>query len=496
MSAVCDTCGARYRVPDPTKVYNCKACGDGKVRAVATPPSDQQSASRLESSGTTECPACGTTVDRNARFCVSCGAGLEPTHRPDTQEAAQSRAEARANERKAAIRRASSELRHTGKAIKFLGRVLLFNALPAAALMGLAILDFDPGAPTRQFVLQVFLYASMLFLCVAGYFHVKFQPLPWALGLAALWTLFLVLTVLGGTFPNPFGLLWGFALWSSVLPAMRMNRLIKEFPDLYAAQSIRRTSRTERVRGTSEASRIKRSRDALETARKKMWVRTGIAGAAIYGLSALGAYRVHASNVVPTTDTAVEDFREAWGRRDAVALTNELRESRALFFDDIVRMHGWTAWPSLDDPSRERLEPGIRLEQDYDLDFDHDVPLQVEWEFDDGEWLLRSIHLPPPPLGGAEKAFGRAWNKKSLSALAELFRGDDLERTSSSLSRMLERRGWLEEWPRAGRSHVEYDELATSATQIVELDNGHEITVRWRVREGAWCVRSIKPPKR
>src|SRR5262245_6431754 len=88
-AAVCEACGAAFRVPSRERTYTCKKCG-GVVRAVDAP----EDAPAPEPEAT--CPACHAVFPRDTRFCPECGR--------DSQEVAAPAARPTAAERKLASR--------------------------------------------------------------------------------------------------------------------------------------------------------------------------------------------------------------------------------------------------------------------------------------------------------------------------------------------------------------------------------------------------------
>lgn len=467
--ATCDQCDKRYRVPDPDKTYSCKACEGGRVRVA----------------GPEAAPA---------------GRRATPA-RPSAEE----RREAKRDDR----RRASGEIKRAQKSLNFM-RFALWCTIGFGVYMLMIFLvvmqvlsSWDNGDTFKfsEHLIITLIPTTLIAVSAMALIHMRFNALPWALALAGLWTLGFgsLLVATGGWLPAmlliPL-LLCGVVLWSSVWSAWKLNKLVQQYPDLYASHSARGSLSDRPIRGDSR-TRVRDSRKAMRSAGVSTLKKAIVVGGGIYALGIFTAYTTYAGNdFVREPEELVADFREVWSTNDYAEIGDETHDDwRAALIERVhesVTDNGWTTWPELGEPTINVTD--IDVEASYPIGFPHGE-LRVSWRRHLGAWHLKGIRIPPIALKRADEQFKRAWNSSSTDGVTALMREESQVDFPRKFAKVLERRNWTDDWPNI----VSMDEPtypgSGKAKVECELATGQSMTVSFKLEKGKWYFSGLKPPK-
>ena len=478
--ALCEGCGRRYRVPDPSRSYKCKACG-GTVRVPAV------SAEPDELEGTIACPKCRAINVHDAHFCAECGGVLGPSKPPHHGEAAM---EAR-REANDALRRGYAWI----GAITWLYRlgVLAYALVTVFAIGALARAD----VPLEGGVLVVGVTALLTVLMLMGTIQLLFRPFLWTVVIAVVASGVAALHYVG---PNPLGLMflwtvaWAALFWAAVLPTRRFRRLIEEHKDLYILHhASRQTKRS--LEGRSAHERHERLLGVMRRAGLRAWKVSLAAAVTLAALSAFGTYTVVTSFRPQELGAATAQFEAAWNERGVEGVEplflGTARKSESERLAAVADGHGWrAALPTLS-AGRAREEDGEHTWIDYEL---AEGTLSAGWDMHGREWVLVQLELPPPPIEPTFERFLTAWRESDAKAIAGFFPASYQEQMLASIRRTAERREW-ETFPEILRSHVD-DPSEGRAPATVTLASGN-VTMEWRLRgSGRWGLHSLQFPKR
>ncbi|HVS18929.1 MAG TPA: hypothetical protein VMT18_10045 [Planctomycetota bacterium] len=463
--ATCADCGKTYAVPDPARTYKCKECG-GRVSL----PRES-------------CGACGAPMEPGEAFCAACGdgQGAESERSPDVALEAEER------------RQAAYELQRGLTAVRSLRIVyalgaLLFGVLTALMVVGLSALP----ERSASLVLMIAIGIALTCLHVVGFRQAPMQPFLWSVVIAATATASLALRLTEGVAPTlGLGLRAGFVvlLWSLVVPAVRVRRLIAEHPDLYTAHRLHGTEKRRHAsRNAPERSREQFEQARARTARGSAAWAAGIA--LVLGGATAGGWVTHRGAAL---DARVEAFRSAWAQGDAAAVAglaaaSETEARRGLLASQVAA-HGWgDAWPTLGEAQTQLGESQATVAWSLG-----DGLVHTTWSLGDDGWQLDKLRLPMPPLDGAVERLIAAWNARDVAGLAALYPPDMRESAATSIARVVERRAWGEAWPELlDANAVPCGETGANVTFRVA---GDSLVTRWRFQEDpGWCLTSLNLP--
>lgn len=463
--AVCSGCGKTYAVPDPSRIYTCKACG-GRV-AVAD----------------ASCTACGAELGAGEAFCGACGAaqGAEVAREKDVALDAEER------------RQASFELQRALKALGWVRWILALNILGNGVTTVVLLTQVQE---TPEWIVELLPYlalsTALTCLSVVGFRQARLQPFLWSLTIASLSTVNLAVTVLAQEKPWPAlvlpALLVG-VLWCCVPPTARVRRLIAEHPDLYVAHKLHGTEkRRSSSRGSPDQSRGQFEAAKARTARGSMAWAAGIVVAV-----ALATFALWNGSRHTVFEPRLVAFESAWGASDAAALAalappGEVAERHALL-EAMVEAHGWGAnWPDLGEVDVARGASVAKVA----WQLDDDVVVS-NWTLTDDGWQLSALRLPLPPLDAPVQRLVGAWNARDIAALAALYPPDKRESAAKSIARVVERRAWGDAWPELLDANAA-PRRETGATVTFRVA-GDELVTRWDFREElGWCMTSLNLP--
>ena len=445
--ASCESCGKRYRVPDPDRTYSCKACG-GSV--VASADSEESAA--------------GGSTDRE----------LAADRRHEANDALK-------------------------RGYAWIGAVTWFyrlGALSYAVATGLAVLALARlDVPREQGLLVVALTSLMSAVMLIGAMVILFRPFAWTLAIAILATAVSVVHALG---PNPFGMAalgsaaWAALAWAALVPTYRFHQLIEQHKDMYILHHASAKTRRS-VKDRSAEERHARLVGAMNRAAGRAWRASTAAAALLCVAAGFGAYGVIATLRPSRLSDAVARFEAEWSSGEAEGVIQLLPESvRAVKgerFAGLAAGHWNAELPPLPAAALERDGNFARAE--YDV---AGVPVEAEWRLSDLEWILTGLELPVPPLEPRVDALLAAWSSSDIDALVALFSDDAKERMHDSIQVAARERGW-ETFPPIQETAIG-DYSRGDATVVLNLERG-EVETLWHMRnDGDWRMHGLKLPRR
>lgn len=445
--AACDACGKRYRVPDPTKAYGCKACEEGQVRA------------------------------------LEAGAPTEDARRHDFDP--------------------DEDLRRAGRTVTFVQVAFwvhfAFAALGLWAFLTTGEVEWTTGA----YAAIAAVLSTQTAVALVGALNARFSPFACAVALAVLWALGKGLRVAAGETFAPSSalalvdLVWGLSLFVTLLPAAGAQKAIAEHPDLYAARRDPELTLDRELRGTA-SMRLTSALRAREEERRRTRFRTCVALAGIYAVAGAGTWATYAASRVQEPADAIDALTEAWRLGDLDALGAAYGEERRALATErlagVVAPHAWETWPELRMTEMTREEE--TLDATFDVGLEHGQ-VRAAWRLDDDAWLLEELSVPPPSLDALAVEFSQAWNGEDLAKVVATFQLEDPEPTTRNLREMIDAQGWADDWPAIRTlDRVTYRASESSAEQAMTLETDQALAVKWRLEGGRWRVHSIRPPAR
>lgn len=282
---------------------------------------------------------------------------------------------------------------------------MFFLGVAALALILLALLAIAWFAADAEFDEEVgasvgfalVVYAAVFVACLLGVMRANRNPLPWALAAAGLLTLDVAWVVAEGAIPGIPLILLTLAAWGSVLPILRLGRLIAEAPDNPALTALD---------AAPDAVTRKRNRNARRSVLlefRSAGIALVVIVAAVAGVIYLVGTIARATRPTPTlakeiqppvpVEPIVARFEAAWRTGDLEAmgqLYSPRLRTRATRLDRRFEARGLKApYPEL----RERQIGNYgRMKQAA-----HYVtalgPVEVVFEFVDGAWALLALRL-------------------------------------------------------------------------------------------------------
>ncbi len=464
--AVCADCGAAFRVPSASRTYTCKKCG-GKVRAQAT----------LELERT--CAVCRAVLPAGNRYCPECGsdsaAETAPVEVPGDKEA-----------RRQAVR----DLARAGRSVRFVRGV--FWVLAVVFGLGAIVKVFelaDLTVPIGATLVQLALFSALTALAVVGTQQVALHPFGWSLGIACLWTVSMLIVVLGRQFPGVLDIAIAVGLWLALVPALRAGRLVRAYPDSYSARAILGV----------HVPRIATGAELHAMVAREIWRRSAVRGGVVLVTSVLVAATVWWTLRPQALEPRLGELAAAWNRSDAVAVAElfapERRDEQRKRLGALATTRGWTTWPALDFVVGTLDEPeGFTHEHLFPLD-GGPAELFSEWKRIERNWILQRLLLPPPPLDEALRAFTNAWHAGDAALVASCFARASRDRMGDYLVRLEERRGWTAGYPSLVSHEVVL--LDHDDADVWFETEGERFRTRWRVdEEDRWVLVSLDPPDR
>ena len=494
--ASCDNCGRSFKVPDPAKVYGCKACEGGRIRVA--PPA---------------CPECEEAISADDQFCQSCGVALgdstdadggsdtkqhsaaDATARAEARPASRvasrasgsrkstsgNRKSARGGKARSTRRAVSGELNRSLKSVRVLRTFFILNAALHLIGTGLAVAGFGlTGGDRSAFLILLLIQASLSAVMLAGVFLVMHQPAIWALVMACMVTLSRMIAAWEMDWNMAYvgiGGIWALLFWAMVAPASRAKRLLDENPDLGYAKR-------------------------MEQARPRAVRKAIVAAVGVLVISGASAFFLHVGSQAvplgPTWNRFVDDWEAT--RLEAVLETVEegVGAAGVAEFEAEVKDRGWdTDLPDLGAAASAAAadfglysveEPGSDMEAVY-LETEQGQ-FEFGWRYFplDQEWRLVELRYPmavfSPDLLLRIKG---QWEASDIQGLGAMF--PDPDRSTPKLERSFRARGWEREFP----AILGVEILTTSNGVDVYFDTeAGENILRYGRGGGDWILRSVK----
>lgn len=477
--AHCEDCGKAYRVPDPERVYTCRACR-GTIHVDAAPRSRPDPLS-----GTRTCAQCRAINPPGSEACAECGAELDDAHPlQSVEESRQARQEATQ-----ALKRGTRWM----AAITWAWRLgtLAYGAVAAAAVLALSSAD----VPLREGVLVVALSTLLTVCMLVGAVRMLFEPFAWTLLIALVATAVSAVHRLG---PDPLGVTfywsvaWALLAWVAVVPTLWFQRLIARHKDRYILHHAGRRTR-HAVQGCSPAERHERLLRAMRKAGRRAWKNAAIAAGLVTVASALGTRMVIDGMRPEEHSLALAEFEAAWGSADLDALERlfrpDVRDELSPRLRGVVEGFGWGATlPFLGTPETRR-EDGI-TRTSYPLE---GLGLSTLWALSGPEWFVLGLDLPVPPLERALERFVAAWHASDGPAIAAFVPDEYRESQLHTNERALRLRGWTSFPPILDTAVGEYVDGVSVVTLAVQDGT---VTTKWHfASEGRWVLTSLRFPE-
>ncbi len=346
MRGVCDSCGKGYKgLPDADRTYACKVC-DGEVRAL--PDGDGVASS--------ECAECGAAIVEGAAFCDQCGAPLSDAGSEGGEDPGEDGGASRGpttgrgvEEDPLVHQRQKAILRQALTAAKSI-RVIYWIVVVLGAIGFALIALFSSALPDAGIYLAV--AGAFLSLYVAGAIFVLRRPFFWTVLLASVHAASLAIDLLMGGFPGAVEIVILVLLGSALAPTARLNRLLREHPDLWEEylegvrmRTRQRAARRREVRSRQSEVReefrgrvkkgdvaegktidraLQRRRDARARGTRKILV----FGGGTVGVIAVIAMVVWFVNRPQSLDSAMSGFLESWNTRRVAEVAEHFKEER------------------------------------------------------------------------------------------------------------------------------------------------------------------------
>ncbi len=486
--ASCDSCGKLYRVPDPTKIYSCKAC-DGKVCADVL-------------AADITCPECQASIADGDEFCTQCGVALAPENEGEAAKdvvVRTSRARAKSKHSgkdREHDRAATRELTKAFKFLKILRLWFLLNVVINGIVLAFipftfALDGFDPNLGMLALTIQL----GTTSLMVIGLFQVFFRPFLWSVVLASMVTLSRAYAIVNSDYNMVVAVLsvvWALMFWALVIPTARVRKLIDANPDLYIAKRI--TGASGRKRSSSVTSK-----EAMQLAEKKAW-RNALVTVGIVAVATISAsFAMYQDNKIPNFEDSWAQFHSDWSSGNVDQVSQWFRESsrgsERARLEAISTNREWGSnWPSLQDHEKEfgfveaegQAPKSVVLQANLS-----DGIASLNWRAANGSWKITNLELPDPDFETIAAAWVTAWNASDFDRLSHFFLNN--EKMKRSLRSMADRRDWVS-LPVVRKQTID-DSRDGYRSVYLQTDQG-EILVGWTLDLDQWTASKIKPPKR
>lgn len=477
--AHCEDCGKAYRVPDPERVYTCRACrGTIHVDAAPRPQPDPLA-------GTRTCAECRAINPPGSQACGECGAELDDAHPLSSlEESRQARQEATL-----ALKRGTRWM----AAITWAYRLgtLAYGAVTVAAVLALSSANVPLGEGVLVVVLSTLLTVCML----VGAVRMLFEPFVWTLVIALAATAVSVVHRLG---PDPLGVTfywsvaWAVLAWAAVVPTLWFQRLITNHKDRYILHHAGRRTR-HAIQGCSAEERHERLLRAMRKAGRRAWKNATIAAGLVTLASVLGTKMVLDGMRPQELSLALSAFEADWNAADLDALEGlfrpDVRVEQSRRLRGVVDAFGWERPLPRLGTHETQLEDGI-TRASYPLE---GLGLSTLWALSGPEWFLLQLDLPVPPIARSLERFLAAWRANDGPAIAGFVPDEYEESMLHANERALRLRGWTSFPPILGTEVGEYVDGVSVVTLAIE---GGEVSTKWHFSsEGRWIVTRLAFPE-
>lgn len=337
----CDDCDRTYKgLPSADRTYTCKQCG-GVVRAIeeGTEPSESASAGVGGAPNALRCPTCDARLPSSAKYCDACGAHVGA----DDDSSASTRRKAPAEREKVLIAKRAYGAMKTVRAIYWINVAFaaLWVALWTLVLVVLSGVDEDLVAESTEIdseelvvgvkvLLGIFVLRFGVFL--TGAFLVVRRPFFWAVLMASAQTIWILIKLaIGflGVLDLIVELVLFFALWGALKPVARLQRSLRDNPELWDRQvesarersshrkGVRRAVRDKKRRGElAQSEAMGNARDRARQRRRESMRKTLLFGGGTVGV--IGAVALVAFLITrpPSFEDSTTAFFRAWNNAD------------------------------------------------------------------------------------------------------------------------------------------------------------------------------------
>jgi hypothetical protein len=466
--AKCPDCQKTYRVPRADRAYRCKACGgtlkvegaveagveagvEAKVEPAAPPPAAQRKpTARPEQPSDAwadqrACPKCKALQVQNEPYCAECGAALD------------AKANARSHAERVERREASEDIARSAKLLRIFRALLLISC--ALHLIGVAVAAIAltvPGVDVGATLVGFSISAASAALAFAAWRLLPHQPVLWSLLYAGTTTLSALVSVLSALALDASGAsLLGTSLgsglvlllsWWIVLAAVRVQRVRRAYPDLYAAAVLSGGVPVRGRAGESSAAAAARALEIQDHARRRAVRGAALAaGGLLAACAALGAVAYFGMRAAPLADYDAR-LRTAWNAADVDALVELCAHDHALLarrrLEKLPQACDWSAaWPELrplGDP--DITSGGKSARTRYVLG--KNLDLEVHWRLTATDWKIERLGLPAPPIDSRSALFENAWRSGEFAQIAALYPEHLRSERERNTQRFLERLDW------------------------------------------------------
>ena len=369
--------------------------------------------------------------------------------------------------------------------LSFLGSILTL----LIGLLAFDVIDLSYGTFVVVFGIEAVSAAVMLM----GARMILFRPFFWSVVLASLVTLTRAIAVATHDFQTTYlviGVIWSGLFWFFVPTASRVRRLIAENPDLHIARLMHGVSTRRSHEEGTDFEEVHHT--AERRAQKKSYVLSGV----VLGISIAGFTAIGVDNYLPSFGSSWDDFMDDWshGRlEEVVSYFPESQRSRERHRLEIVSTNrGWgSSWPVPEEEehlySSSEASSGHRQVVEASM---AGGDISWSWSAPENAWQLNELKIPAPDFASTETEWLAAWNDDDIDRLAEMF--ENPESSQRSLSSMARRRDW-DSLPPSTDSDVQG---GGERMEIILRTSEGAVLVRFRVKDDAWIVSSVKPPKR
>ena len=479
LSAICDSCGKPYRVPDPNKVYACKACGG---RVCAAPPEEEEVVG--------SCGECGADLGANDAFCTECGTEVAASEAPTS-----SRRRRRSGADREKSRAASRELNKAMKFLKILRLWFLLSIIFQGFILALSPFMFAASevidAQTASLVIAIRLATTALM--IIGFFQVNFRPFVWAVVLASMVTLTRAYDIVATEYNmivTVLSVAWALLFWALVVPTARIRRLVEENPDLAVSKRITGS----RARRGGKIS----PQQALKQAEKQAW-RKALITVSVVAVAVIGAsFALYSDNKVPAFEDTWAEFNADWQKGDvdqvAAWFSASQRSSERAKLEAVRENRNWgSSWPSLADHEKDVYKSeasGIPTSASVEAVVSGGTA-KLDFRASEGSWTLRSLELPDPDFEPTLLDWKRAWAGSNYDAMAGFFK--DTGKMERYFPGMAKRQDW-ETLPRITETNIVKDRAGYRTVYFKTIDG--EVRVKFKLDMDRWIAFNFKPPER
>ncbi|MCA8971028.1 MAG: zinc ribbon domain-containing protein [Planctomycetes bacterium] len=458
------------------------------------------------------CSHCDHVNPSTARFCESCGFGLDrdfstsDDSRSDADGASAKpedrAAKAHARREFARIKQVVFRLRSLYWVIAALDVVYLLLILTilkrTAELVGEEAVE---GADFAWILIAIL--GGLAVIHAIGAIFVTRAPVVWAIVLASLQTLWLgILVVSGdGSIVEYFvqGLLT-VILWAAVGQASRAQQLLEENPEFELQRQ--RMDRDRHVDGgVADNVRSRRKRGAERKRHSALLV--GALSVAVLGIGVLGVWW---ATRPPSADTIVEAFTERWNDGKPVGelaayFVRGPESGPGLGMTEAFTRRGWeSSRPNVSEVDREESDHSVlvtyRLGDGGAADADAQR-VRASFAALGDRWILTGVDLPElevGPLDPAVRDFEAAWNGNGPDAIFAMMEAGFRDAKQETFRRVMQKREWFEKRPRIADATVSLQRNGR-ARAAWELE-GDELSVKLEWWKSEWKVVGLRLPSR